>query len=100
MEEQKKAKKFNELNKYERAMATATLENKLEAMLNELQQMTLALGISISLDTTFHDWGEEPHTSGSVSFVGDEVTHRGLKAPGDFFGVIEEALAKKKEETD
>ena len=102
MEEQKtqKTKQFDELTKYERAMTTASIEQRLEAMTNEVQQMALALHLSISIDTTFHDWGEEPHTSGSVSFVGDEVTRRGLKAPGDFFGVIEEALAKKKEETD
>lgn len=96
---EEKAKKFEELSKYERAMATATLENKLEAMLNDLQQMALALHISISLDTTFHDWGD-PHTTGSVSFIGEAVTRRGLDAPGDFFGIIEEALAKKKDEND
>ena len=98
MDEQK-TKQFAELNKYERAMATASLENKLEAMLNDLQQMALALHISVSLDATFHDWGD-PHTSGSASFIGEEVTRRGLDAPGDFFGIIEEALAKKKDEND
>lgn len=98
MEEQK-TKQFEELNKYERAMATASLENKLEAMLNDLQQMALALHISISLDATFHDFGD-PHTSGAASFVGEEVTRRVLAAPGDFFGIIEEALAKKKAEND
>jgi len=98
MEEQK-TKQFKELNKYERAMATASLENKLEAMLNDLQQMALALHISISLDATFHDFGD-PHTSGAASFIGEEVTRRVLEAPGDFFGIIEEALAKKKDEND
>ena len=92
MDEQK-TKQFAELNKYERAMATASLENKLEAMLNDLQQMALALHISISLDATFHDYGE-PHTSGAVSFIGEEVTRREVKEPGDLFGIIEEAIKK------
>lgn len=93
---EQKAKKFEELNRYERAMATATLENRLEAMTNDLQQTALALGISISIDATFHDYGE-PHTSGAVSFIGEEVTRREVKEPGDLFGIIEEALNKKKQ---
>ena len=91
---EQKAKKFEELNRYERAMATATLENRLEAMTNDLQQTALALGISISIDATFHDYGE-PHTSGAVSFIGEEVTRREVKEPGDLFGIIEEAIKKK-----
>lgn len=91
---EQKAKKFEELNRYERAMATATLENRLEAMANDLQQTALALGISISIDATFHDYGE-PHTSGAVSFIGEEVTRREVKEPGDLFGIIEEAIKKK-----
>ncbi len=97
MEEQKNAKKFEDLNKYERAMATASLENKLEAMLGDLQQMALALHISISVDATYHDWGD-PHTSGAASFIGEAVTRRDVREPGDLFGAIEEALAKKKDE--
>lgn len=93
---EQKAKKFEELNRYERAMATATLENKLEAMTNDLQQTALALGISISIDATFHDYGE-PHTTGAVSFIGEAVTRREVKEPGDLFGIIEEALNKKKQ---
>ena len=90
---EQKAKKFEELNRYERAMATATLESRLEAMANDLQQTALALGISISIDATFHDYGE-PHTTGSVSFIGEEVTRREVKEPGDLFGIIEEAIKK------
>lgn len=90
---EQKAKKYSELNKYERAMANASLEQRLEAMANDLQQAALALGISISIDATFHDWGE-PHTSGAVSFIGDEVTRREVKEPGDLFGIIEEAIKK------
>lgn len=90
---EQKAKKYSELNKYERAMANASLEQRLEAMANDLQQAALALGISISIDATFHDWGD-PHTSGAVSFIGDEVTRREVKEPGDLFGIIEEAIKK------
>lgn len=94
---EQKAKKFEELNRYERAMATATIENRLEAMTNDLQQTALALGISISIDATFHDYGE-PHASGAVSFIGEEVTRREVKEPGDLFGIIEEAIKKKQTE--
>ena len=90
---EQKAKKFEELNRYERAMATATLENRLEAMTNDLQQTALARGISISIDATFHDYGE-PHTTGAVSFIGEAVTRREVKEPGDLFGIIEEAIKK------
>lgn len=90
---EQKAKKYSELNKYERAMANASLEQRLEAMANDLQQAALALGISISIDATFHDWGE-PHTSGTVSFIGEAVTRREVKEPGDLFGIIEEAIKK------
>lgn len=92
MEEQKKAKKFNELTRYERAMATATLENKLENMAKELQQIALALGISIHVDGTFLNDG--PRTAVYVSFIADEVTRREVKEEGDLFGIIEEALGK------
>lgn len=94
---EQKAKKFNELNRYERAMATATLESNLEKMVRDLQQTALALGISISVDATYHDWGTEPHTSGTVSFIGEAVTRKDVREPGDLFGAIDEALAKKKE---
>lgn len=90
---EQKAKKYSELNKYERAMANASLEQRLEAMTNDLQQTALALGISISIDATFHDYGE-PHTTGAVSFIGEEVTRRDVKEPGDLFGIIEEAIKK------
>lgn len=91
---EQKTKKYSELNRYEKAMTNAALEQRLEAMANELKQMALALGISVSIDATFHNWGEEPHTSGSVSFIGDVVTRREMKETGDLFGLIEEALNK------
>lgn len=99
---EQKAKKFEELNRYERAMATATLENRLEAMANDLQQMALALGISIHVDATFHDWKatgdtEETHSTVMVYLFNevDNCTRRDIREPGDLFGIIEEAIKKK-----
>ena len=97
---EQKAKKFDELNKYERAMATATLENKLENMAKELQQIALALGISVHVEATFFRWEKEPGTSGQIVFIGDEVVRRELRADGDLFGIIEEALSKEQTATE
>lgn len=103
---EQKAKKFDELNRYERAMATATLENKLEAMAKELMQMALALKISIHVDSTFHDWKatgdeNETHSTAMVALIkGDDCTRRDIKEDGDLFGIIEEALAKKTPQAD
>ena len=92
---EQKTKKYSELNRYEKAMTNAALEQRLEAMANELKQMSLALGISVSVDATFHNWGEEPHTSADVSFIAtDSVTRREVNETGDLFGIIEEALNK------
>lgn len=97
---EQKAKKYSELNKYERAMANASLEQRLEAMANDLQQMALALGTSISVDATFHDWqehdsAEKTHASVVVWFPSNfPATKRDVKEPGDLFGIIEEALGK------
>ncbi len=97
---EQKAKKYEELNKYERAMANASLEQRLEAMANELKQMALALKISIHVDSTFHDWKapgseNEAHTTAAVSFIkGDDCTRRDINGDGDLFGVIEEALGE------
>ena len=92
-------KKYSELNRYERAMTNATLEQRLEAMANDLKQMALALGISIHVDSTFHDWKavdtEETHSTAMVAFIkGDYCTRRDIKEDGDLFGIIEEAMSK------
>lgn len=90
-------KKYNELNIYERAMFNATFERRLEAMAKELQQMALALGTSIHVDSTFHNWGEDPYTTVSVTFIGkgdDSLTRRDIGQEGDLFGIVEEALNK------
>ena len=98
---EQKTKKYSELNKYERAMTNASLEQRLEAMANDLKQMALALGISIHVDATFHDWKasddtEENHSTAAVTFInGDDCTRRDIKEQGDFFGAIEEAMSKK-----
>lgn len=92
---EQKTKKYSELNRYEKAMTNAALEQRLEAMANELKQISLALGNSVSVDATFHNWGEEPHTSADVSFIAaDAVTRREVTETGDLFGIIEEALNK------
>ena len=98
---EQKTKKYAELNRYERAMTNATLEQRLEAMANDLKQMALALGISIHVDATFHDWKasddtEENHSTAAVTFIkGDDCTRRDIEEQEDLFGAIEEALSKK-----
>lgn len=98
---EQKTKKYSELNRYERAMTNATLEQRIEAMANDLKQMALALGMSIHVDATFHDWratGEEDerHSSVAVTFIkGDDCTRRDIKEQGDLFGAIEEAMSEK-----
>lgn len=98
---EQKTKKYSELNRYEKAMTNATLEQRIEAMANDLKQMALALGMSIHVDATFHDWratGEEDetHSSVAVTFIkGDDCTRRDIKEQGDLFGAIEEAMSEK-----
>lgn len=98
---EQKAKKYEELNKYERAMTNATLEQRLEAMANDLAQLALALKTSISVDATFHNWDDAQHSTARVAFIGDNhgdddnVTTRGVEKEGDLFGIIDEALNKK-----
>lgn len=98
---EQKAKKYSELNRYERAMTNASLEQRLEAMANDLKQMALALGISIHVNATFHDCKaagdtEETHSTVMVYLLNevDNCTRRDLREPGDLFGIIEEAIKK------
>lgn len=98
---EQKTKKYSELNRYERAMTNATLEQRIEAMANDLKQMALALGVSIHVDATFHDWKatgdtEENHSTVAVAFVkGDDCVRRDIGEQGDLFGAIEEAMSEK-----
>lgn len=94
---EQKAKKYEELNKYEKAMTNASLEQRLEAMVRDLMQIATALKISVTVDTTFHNWEENQFASGRVNFYNGVVTNREFNEEGDFFGVIEEALAKTKD---
>ena len=97
---EQKAKKYEDLNRYERAMTNASLEQRLEAMAQDLGQIAVALNISINLSACFHNWADDPHATSSILFVGDDqVTRRDLKNAGDFFGVVEEALTKKPDTT-
>ena len=93
---EQKGKKYDELKKYERVMANATLEQRLEAIAKELQQMALALKVSVHVDATYHDWKDEKFATSGVAFInGDQCTRRDMKETGDLFGVIEEALEAK-----
>ncbi len=91
---EQKAKKYSELNKYERAITNASLEQRLEAMANDLKQMALALGISIHVDSTFHDWADGQTTSANVAFIREAVTSREVIEEGSLLGIIEEAIKK------
>ena len=90
---EQKGKKFEELNRYERAMTIASLEQRLEAMAKDLEQISFALKTSIHIDATFHDWENNQHSSCAVALIkGDNCTRRDVKDEGDLFGIIEEAL--------
>lgn len=98
---EQKVKKYEDLNKYERAMTNASLEQRLEGMANDLMQMAKALRLSIHVNTTFHDWQanndpEKTHASATVYVMnGDDVIKRDVQDDGDLFGIIDEALSKK-----
>ena len=90
---EQKAKKFEELNRYERAMTIASLEQRLEAMAKDLEQISFALKTSIHIDATFHDWENNQHSSCGVSFIkGDNCTRRDVKEEADLFGIIQDAF--------
>lgn len=91
---EQKTKKYSELNKYERAMTNASLEQRLEAMARDLQQISLALGMSIHIDA--FSFGED-RSGVDVNFFpydGECLIHT-LTEDGDLFGAIEEAMNKK-----
>lgn len=85
---EQKAKKYNELNVYEKAMTNASLEQRMEAMAKDLEQISLALELSVHLDITW--MGDK-----SVAFLslldGENVIRRDVKGSGDLFGIIKEA---------
>ena len=89
-----KTKKYEELNKYERVMTNASLEQRLEAMAKDLEQMAVALRMSIHINSTFT---RQDNHSVEVSFFPksfDSVVSRDVEQVGDLFGIIEEAIGK------
>lgn len=90
---EQKAKKYEELNKYERAMTNASLEQRLEAMALDLTQIAKALKISVHIDSTYFDHSDDAAVK--VYFIPKNGTvSRDVEEIGDLFGIIEEALAK------
>lgn len=91
---EQKAKKYDELNRYERAMTNASLEQRLEAMARDVEQIATALGMSVHIDSTF--FTEERHGVEVDIFPGSrEIVSRQVEQTGDLFGIIEEAMNKK-----
>lgn len=96
---EQKAKKYEELTAYERAMTNLSLEQRLEAMARDLQQITKALKISVHINANYYDWEDEAGVA--VIFIGEgkeSVTNKSVEKEGDLMGVIDKALAKKPEE--
>ena len=92
---EQKGKTYEELNPYERSIANASLEQRLEVMAKELRQIAQALQISVHVDATFHDWKDEQYASACVTLIKKEAcTRRDVKETGDLFGIIEESKAQ------
>lgn len=95
---EQKAKKYEELTAYERAMTNLSLEQRLEAMARDLQQITKALKVCIHIDSNFYEWKDDSGVA--VIFIGegkDSVTNKAVEKDGDLMGVIDKALTKIKE---
>ena len=95
MEEQKNAKKYEDLNVYERAMANASLEQRMEAMARDLNQIALALRMSVHVDSTFYNEGNADTTVYIIPSRTESSVSRECEFTGDLFGIIEEANKKK-----
>lgn len=91
---EQKGKKFEELNRYERAMTNASLEQRLEAMAKDIEQIALALHMSVHVNATAYG---EDRSGVEVDFFpgAGVVVGRDVENTGDLFGIIEEALNKK-----
>ena len=89
-----KTKKYEELNKYERVMTNASLEQRLEAMAKDLEQMALALKMSIHINATFTNLGSHGVEVDFFPKSFDSVVSRDVENVGDLFGIIEEAIGK------
>ena len=98
---EQRAKKYDELDKYELVLTNASLERRIEAMARELEQIALALKLCVHVDATYYDWNGEPRSNVAVYLLGkgDNVTEREPKGVGDLRGIIDEAKAKDAEMT-
>lgn len=91
---EQKGKKYNELNKYERVMTNASLEQRMEAMAHDVEQIATVLGMSVHIDATF--FSEENHCVEVSIFPGlRDIVSRQIEQTGDLFGIIEEAMNEK-----
>ena len=95
MEEQKNAKKYEDLNVYERAMANASLEQRMEAMARDLNQIALALRMSVHIDSTFYNEGNAETTVYLIPIRSESSVSTECEFTGDLFGIIDEANKKK-----
>ena len=92
---EQKGKKYRDLNRYERAMTNASLEQRLEAMAKDIEQMAIALQMSIHINNTYvsdDNYKVEVYIFPKETM---EIAHRQVVNDGDLFGIIEEALNKK-----
>ena len=92
---EQKGKKYRDLNRYERAMTNASLEQRLEAMAKDIEQMAIALQMSIHINNTYVS--DDTRNVEVYIFPNEtkELAHRQVVNDGDLFGIIEEALNKK-----
>ena len=102
---EQKAKKYEKLNRYERAMTNASLEQRLEAMARDIEQIAKVLKLAVHVDADYYNWKDDARTT--VYMIGDgegHVTKRVLENDDDFFGIIDEAnrmkAAKEEEDND
>lgn len=97
---EQKAKKYDELNRYERAMTNASLEQRLEAMARDLEQIAKALKLSVHVDADYYDWNDTSKARVYMMGKGEgHITKRELDNDGDLFGIIEEAKGKDEAKT-
>lgn len=91
-------KKYEELNCYERAMANASLEQRLEAIAREVQQMALALKMSIHVDSVYYGEGKSGADVSILPPGTHKVVNRSAEFVGDLFGILNEACKAKADE--
>ena len=97
---EQKTKKFEELDCYERAIASAALEKKLEAMAQEASQIAMALKMSVNVMATYYLADEKEKTAPEVALLPTgtkKVASRSAKHNGDLFGIIDQATKLKYE---